>query len=61
MKGVDALVILTEWNQFRRLDLRRVRNLMKGDYFFDLRNIYERKEIENAGLKYVGVGGIPES
>ena len=60
MKGVDALVILTEWNQFRRLDLRRVRNLMKGDYFFDLRNIYEKKEIENAGLKYVGVG-IPES
>jgi len=59
MKGVDALVILTEWNQFRRLDLRRVRNLMKGDYFFDLRNIYEKKEIENAGLKYVGVG-LPE-
>lgn len=60
MKGIDALVIVTDWNQFRRLDLRKVRNLMKGDYFFDLRNIYEKKEIENAGLKYVGVG-IPES
>lgn len=59
MKGVDALVILTEWNQFRRLDLIRVKNLMKGDYFFDLRNIYEKEEIENVGLKHIGVG-LPE-
>ncbi|MFP4017414.1 MAG: UDP-glucose dehydrogenase family protein, partial [Halanaerobiales bacterium] len=56
MKGADALVILTEWNQFRRLDLGRVKELLAGNYFFDLRNIYEKEEVEEIGLKYVGVG-----
>ena len=56
MEGVDALVILTEWNQFRRLDLGKVKQLMKGTYFFDLRNIYEKEEVERVGLVHVGVG-----
>jgi UDPglucose 6-dehydrogenase len=49
-------VILTEWNQFRNLDLNRVQELLKGSWFFDLRNIYKREEAEAAGLKYFGIG-----
>ena len=56
IEGVDALIILTEWNQFRNLDLDRVEKLMKGLFFFDLRNIYERQEVEAKGLRYFGVG-----
>jgi UDPglucose 6-dehydrogenase len=54
--GSDALVILTEWNQFRNLDLLRVKSLLKLPWFFDLRNIYKQEEVENAGLRYTGVG-----
>ena len=54
--GADALVILTEWNQFRNLDLPRVRRELKDGFFFDLRNIYRREIVEAAGLTYEGVG-----
>jgi UDPglucose 6-dehydrogenase len=54
--GADALVIVTEWNQFRNLDLARVKELMKSDYFFDLRNIYKRRELEAKGFRYFAVG-----
>jgi UDPglucose 6-dehydrogenase len=53
-KGADALVILTEWNQFRNLDLSRLKTQMK--FFFDLRNIYKRQEIEANGFVYFGIG-----
>jgi UDPglucose 6-dehydrogenase len=56
MEGADALVILTEWNQFRNLDLSRVKELMKSRFFFDLRNIYRRDMVEEAGFTYTGVG-----
>lgn len=56
IEGCDALVILTEWNQFRSLDLARVKKLLKEPYFFDLRNIYKRQQMENAGFFYFGVG-----
>lgn len=56
IEGCDALVILTEWNQFRSLDLARVKALLKEPYFFDLRNIYKRQQMENAGFFYFGVG-----
>jgi UDPglucose 6-dehydrogenase len=55
-EGVDALVILTEWNQFRRLDLPKIRGLMKGRHFFDLRNLYEPKDMIEFGFIYEGVG-----
>lgn len=55
-KGADGLVILTDWNQFRRLDLQRLKELMKGNMFFDFRNIYDRKEVEDMGFYYEGVG-----
>ncbi len=56
INGADAVVILTEWNQFRTMDLQRVKELLKGPFFFDLRNIYARQVVESKGLRYFGVG-----
>ena len=56
IQGADALVILTEWNQFRNLDLARVRSELRDGIFFDLRNVYKRGIVEAAGLTYEGVG-----
>jgi UDPglucose 6-dehydrogenase len=56
----DALVILTPWNQFRNLDLERIKRALASPHFFDLRNIYKREEVERHDLRYFGVGtGIP--
>jgi UDPglucose 6-dehydrogenase len=54
--GSDALIVMTEWNQFRNLDFGRVKSLLKSPFFFDLRNIYGRKAIESKGFRYFGVG-----
>ena len=54
--GADAIVILTEWNQFRHLDLPRLREIMRGAYFFDFRNVYEPKDMTALGFVYEGVG-----
>jgi UDPglucose 6-dehydrogenase len=56
ISGCDGLVILTEWNQFRSLDLNQVKSLMKDHYFFDFRNIYSRDELEQMGFVYTCVG-----
>lgn len=56
MEGSDALVILTEWNQFRNLDLERVKRLLKAPVLFDFRNLYERRDLEAMGFRYSGVG-----
>ena len=57
VEGADALVIITEWNQFRRLDFARIKKLMKDNYIFDLRNIYSKEIIEKEnGFKYFSVG-----
>ena len=56
MAGADALVILTEWNEFRALDLDRARGLLKRPLIVDLRNIYEPAEVAAAGFRYVSVG-----
>ena len=55
-KGADALVFVTEWNQFRMLDLDRVRELLNTPLIVDLRNIYGPDPMEEAGLTYVSVG-----
>ncbi|MEE3332254.1 MAG: UDP-glucose/GDP-mannose dehydrogenase family protein [Myxococcota bacterium] len=52
----EALVIVTEWNQFRMLDLERVKKLLKDPVLFDLRNIYEPSTMREAGFHYVSVG-----
>jgi UDPglucose 6-dehydrogenase len=54
--GADVLVIVTEWDEFRALDLKRVAGLLKGKILVDLRNVYDRSEAEGAGLTYYGVG-----
>ncbi|HOX31150.1 MAG TPA: UDP-glucose/GDP-mannose dehydrogenase family protein [Spirochaetales bacterium] len=54
--GSDALVLVTEWNQLRTLDLERVMSLLKSPNFFDLRNVYKRDELEARGFRYFAVG-----
>jgi UDPglucose 6-dehydrogenase len=56
VKGADALVLVTEWNQFRALDLNRIRDLMNSPKVADLRNIYEPEDMRELGFEYVGVG-----
>lgn len=54
--NADALVFVTEWNQFRALDMRRIRDLMRAPRIADLRNIYEPADMRELGFEYVGVG-----
>lgn len=54
--GADAVVLVTEWNEFRSLNLHTVKERMRGNYFFDFRNVYDRPEVEAVGLTYEGVG-----
>ncbi|MBC2580056.1 UDP-glucose/GDP-mannose dehydrogenase family protein [Clostridium sp. DJ247] len=53
---VDAVIIITEWNQFRSLDLDRIKASMRGEYFFDLRNIYPKEFVLEKGFKYISIG-----
>ena len=55
-EGADALVIMTEWNQFRMLDLERVKALLRQPLVADLRNIYDPVAMRDAGFTYVCVG-----
>mgnify|MGYP000002681508 CR=1 FL=1 len=52
----DAVVLLTEWNQYRGLDLKKLKEQMRGDVFVDLRNVYERNLMEASGFQYTCVG-----
>jgi UDPglucose 6-dehydrogenase len=54
--GADALVLATEWNQFRRLDLPRIKGLLKNSIFIDLRNVYDPSHMKGLGFHYCGVG-----
>ncbi|MGH9948746.1 MAG: UDP-glucose dehydrogenase family protein [Pyrinomonadaceae bacterium] len=56
ISGADAMVIVTEWNQFRALDLEKVKQLLNAPKIADLRNIYEPAEIKAMGFEYIGVG-----
>lgn len=56
MKGADALVIITEWDVFRALDLKRAKELLSQPVLVDLRNIYPREQVEAAGFTYTAVG-----
>jgi UDPglucose 6-dehydrogenase len=59
MEGADALAIITEWNEFRLLDLERVKGLLSTPLIIDLRNIYNADEIIKAGFDYYSVGRDP--
>jgi UDPglucose 6-dehydrogenase len=54
--GADALVLVTEWDQFRALDLKRIAGTMRGRHLVDLRNVYEPADVARAGLSYRGIG-----
>ena len=54
--GADALVIVTEWDEFRALDLEKIAESLRGKVLVDLRNVYDRDEAEEVGLAYYGVG-----
>ena len=54
--NADALVVLTEWNQFRNLDLNRLKSVMKDNYIFDMKNLYEPEKVKEFGFKYYGIG-----
>jgi UDPglucose 6-dehydrogenase len=56
LEGADGVVILTEWNQFRALDLARVKALLARPLMVDLRNIYRPKQMAEAGFTYVSIG-----
>ena len=55
-RGAEALVLATEWNQFRSLDLDRLRELLARPVVVDLRNIYEPDTMHRLGFDYTGVG-----
>ena len=65
IEGADAVVLVTEWNQFRNLDFDRIRATVKSPTFIDLRNVYEPRRMEEMGFYYVSVGrktvGTPPS
>jgi UDPglucose 6-dehydrogenase len=56
VEGADALVFMTEWNQFRALDMARIKDLMREPRIADLRNIYDPERMREMGFDYVGVG-----
>ena len=56
IEGADALVIVTEWNAFRALDLKRVKAGLKAPVVVDLRNIYRPQEMKSLGFAYHGIG-----
>ena len=59
LEQADALVILTEWNEFRALALDRVKSAMRRPLVLDLRNVYRPDEMGRAGLVYYSIGRTP--
>ena len=54
--GADALILMTEWNEFRSLDLKRVKSLLKSPVFIDTRNIYDPRDMKEKGFTFVCTG-----
>jgi len=54
--GADVLLIITEWNEFKKVDLKRIKQLMKTPRIIDGRNIYDPQEVKSLGFEYLGVG-----
>ncbi|MDP3655596.1 MAG: UDP binding domain-containing protein, partial [Brevundimonas sp.] len=56
VEGADVVVILTEWDQFRALDLDRVKLLVRQPVMVDLRNVYRPEDLRARGFKYTSIG-----
>jgi len=54
--GSDAVVIITEWNRFRNLDISKIKGLLKEPVIIDLRNIYDPRKMKEMGIRYTGIG-----
>jgi UDPglucose 6-dehydrogenase len=54
--GCDAVAVVTEWNEFRQLNLERLRQVLRRPLLFDGRNIYDPAKVRQAGLEYCGIG-----
>jgi UDPglucose 6-dehydrogenase len=54
--GADGILILTEWNEYRNMDLKRIRSLMKGNLIYDTRNVLDAEEAAALGFRYYGTG-----
>jgi UDPglucose 6-dehydrogenase len=56
VEGVDGLMVLTEWDEFKQMDLAMIKKSMRGDVFFDSRNVYDPKIIKQHKFRYLGIG-----
>jgi UDPglucose 6-dehydrogenase len=56
LKNSDGLILVTEWSEFRRTDVTKMKQLMKTKVVFDGRNIFNPKELKASGFKYYGIG-----
>jgi UDPglucose 6-dehydrogenase len=56
LKGADALVVITEWQEFREPDFPRMRKLLKSPVIFDGRNIYQPEQMKDLGFVYKSIG-----
>jgi len=56
LKGADALIVVTEWNEFRSADLGKIKQTLKKPVVFDGRNIYDPAEMKQLGFRYYGIG-----
>ena len=61
LDGADALVLLTEWNEFRALDLARVKRLLRTPTMIDLRNVYQPQDVADAGITYQCIGRVTDA
>ena len=57
-KGADAVVLITEWNQFRNLNLAELKRVLKKPVFIDLRNVYEAEKVREMGFTYISTGRV---
>ena len=57
--GADAAVLVTEWNEFKFLNLERLRGLLRGPLIFDARNLYEPERMRRLGFEYYSIGRKP--
>ena len=56
VKHADAVILMTEWSQYKQMDLEAMKKMMKGDIFVDLRNIYDKERMRSLGYKYYCIG-----
>jgi len=56
IKHADAVILMTEWSQYKQMDLEAMKKMMKGDIFVDLRNIYDKERMRSLGYKYYCIG-----